>query len=75
MPACNLSNSNYVQMSFDKLFVDMQRHEKIDVTIDNLKYRFRHYAVQRGISLVDTELSHINPKAIILFQQYINNQM
>ncbi|GAA0237933.1 hypothetical protein [Metaclostridioides mangenotii] len=29
--------------------------------IDKLKYRFGHYAVQRGIALVDTELSHINP--------------
>ena len=24
-------------------------------------YRFGHYAVQRGIALIDTELSHINP--------------
>ena len=27
--------------------------------VDKLKYRFGHYAVQRGIALVDTELSHI----------------
>ena len=60
--ACNLSNSNYVQMSFDRHFIDMQRHEKIDETIDKLRFRFGHYSVQRGISLVDTELSHINPK-------------
>jgi len=62
VPACNLSNSNYVQMSFDRRFIDMQRHEKIDETIDKLRFRFGHYSVQRGISLVDTELSHINPK-------------
>jgi DNA polymerase-4 len=43
--ACNLSNSNYVQMSFDKRFIDMQRYEKIDETIDKLRYRFGHYAV------------------------------
>ena len=51
-------------MSFDKRkrFVDMQKHEKIDETIDKLRYRFGHYAVQRGISLVDIELSHINLK-------------
>lgn len=62
--ACNLSTSNYVQLSFGDNFKDkeIERHEKIDKTIDKLRFRFGHYAVQRGIALVDTELSHINPK-------------
>ena len=60
--ACNLSASNYVQLSFGDNFKEIERHEKIDNTIDKLRYRFGHYAVQRGITLVDTELSHINPK-------------
>jgi DNA polymerase-4 len=60
--ACNLSTSNYVQLSFGDNFKEIEKHEKIDNTIDKLRYRFGHYAVQRGISLVDTELSHINPK-------------
>lgn len=60
--ACNLSNSNFVQLSFEDNFIEVERHEKIDSTIDKLRYRFGHYAVQRGITLVDTELSHINPK-------------
>ncbi|WP_024622311.1 hypothetical protein [Metaclostridioides mangenotii] len=59
--ACNLSTSNYVQLSFGDNFKEIEKHEKIDNTIDKLRYRFGHYAVQRGISLVDTELSHINP--------------
>jgi DNA polymerase-4 len=59
--ACNLSTSNYVQLSFKDNFKEIERHEKIDITIDKLRYRFGHYSVQRGISLVDTELSHINP--------------
>jgi DNA polymerase-4 len=59
--ACNLSTSNYVQLSFGDNFKEIEKHEKIDNTIDKLRYRFGHYAVQRGISLVDAELSHINP--------------
>ncbi|WP_185748201.1 hypothetical protein [Metaclostridioides mangenotii] len=49
-------------MSLNKRFVDMQRNEKLDESIDKLRYRFGHYAAQRGILLVDTELSHINPE-------------
>jgi DNA polymerase-4 len=60
--ACNLSTSNYVQLSFGDYFKEIEKHEKIDNTIDKLRYRFEHYAVQRGIALVDTELSHINTK-------------
>lgn len=60
--ACGLSTSNYVQLSFGDNFKEIERHEKIDNTIDKLRYRFGHYAVQRGITLVDEELSHINPK-------------
>jgi DNA polymerase-4 len=56
-----LSTSNYVQLSFGDNFKEIEIHEKIDNTIDKLRYRFGHYSVQSGIALVDTELSHINP--------------
>jgi nucleotidyltransferase/DNA polymerase involved in DNA repair len=54
--------SNYVQLSLGDNFKEIERHEKIDNTIDKLRYRFEHYAIQRGITLVDEELSRINPK-------------
>jgi len=46
----------------DQSFIDMQKQETLDNTIDKLRYRFGHYTIQRGICLVDTDLSHINPK-------------
>lgn len=58
--ACNLSTSSYVQLSFDNNLKEIQRHEKLDKTIDKLRYRFGHYSIQRGIYLVDRDLSHIN---------------
>lgn len=60
--ACNLSDANITQLSFDEQFIDVQKHEELDKTIDSLRYRFGHFAVQRGVSLVDTELSSLNPK-------------
>jgi len=49
-------------LSFGDNFKEIEKHEKIDKTIDKLRYRFGHCSIQRGISLIDTELSHINPK-------------
>jgi DNA polymerase-4 len=60
--ACNLSSSNITQLSFDDQFIDVQKNEDLDKTMDTIRYRFGHFAVQRGVSLVDTELSSLNPK-------------
>jgi DNA polymerase-4 len=38
----NLSTSNYVQLSFGDNFKEIEKHEKIDNTIDKLRYRFGH---------------------------------
>ena len=56
----DLKNNNIITCGILST-IEIEKHEKKDSAIDKLRYRFGHYAVQMGISLVDTELSHINP--------------
>lgn len=60
--ATGLSSANITQLSFEEDFVNIEKHEHLDETIDTLRSRFGHFAIQRGVSLVDKELSSLNPK-------------
>jgi DNA polymerase-4 len=40
----------------------VQNLELIESTIDDIRRRFGHYSVHRGLMLNDRQLSHINPK-------------
>lgn len=61
--ACKLSYMEYRQLSFLENAVKDQRQEDLERTIDKIRHRYGHYSIQRGIMLVDTELSHLDPIA------------
>lgn len=58
--ACDLVNDRYRQLTFDSL--GLQKQEDLETAIDKIRYRFGHYAIQRGIMLSDKSLSNLNPK-------------
>ena len=48
------------------LFLDEQRRdkaEKLEYTIDTIRRRFGHYAVDRALLLIDSQLGKLNPKS------------
>lgn len=61
--ACKLSQMEYRQLSFLEEDKNDQRQEELERCIDQIRQRFGHYAVQRGIMLMDKKLSHLDPIA------------
>lgn len=61
--ACKLSYIEYRQLSFLKESTIDQRQEDLERCIDQIRQRYGHYAIQRGIMLMDTALSHLDPIA------------
>ncbi len=59
--ACNLSYMEYRQLSFLEDAVKDQRQEELERSIDKIRNRYGHYAIQRGIMLMDKNLSHLDP--------------
>lgn len=59
--ACKLSYMEYRQLSFLEDAAKDQRREELERSIDKLRQRYGHYAIQRGIMLMDTNLSHLDP--------------
>lgn len=60
--ACDLSLYENIQVS---LFQDArlsQRQNDLEHAVDDLRRRFGHFSVQRGIALTDRELSAVDPK-------------
>ncbi|MBQ4515782.1 MAG: DNA polymerase IV [Clostridia bacterium] len=60
--ATELSEESTLQMSLLSDMKKMQKREDEERTIDNIRKRFGHFSVQRGIMLSDRNLSEINPK-------------
>lgn len=61
--ACKLTYMEYRQLSFLEDAAKDQRQEELERSIDAIRKRFGHYTIQRGIMLMDTELSHLDPLA------------
>lgn len=61
--ANSLMFSQYRQLSFLEAAVKDQKQEYLERAIDHIRQRYGHYSVQRGIMLVDTKLSHLDPVA------------
>lgn len=59
--ACKLSYMEYRQLSFLEDSAMDQRHEDLERSIDKLRQRYGHYSIQRGIMLMDKNLSHLDP--------------
>lgn len=60
--ATELSEETNFQMSLFSDMKKMQKREDEERTIDNIRKRFGHFSIQRGIMLSDRNLSEINPK-------------
>ena len=60
--ACDLFVQESVQLSMLDNIKRLQKAEILESTLDSLHRRFGPFAVQRGIMLTDTSLSHICPK-------------
>lgn len=41
---------------------ERQKRERLERTVDNIRYRFGHYAINRAITTMDSTLANINPK-------------
>ena len=61
--ACKLSlQEEAKQISFLPEQVKRQKQELVEQTVDEIRSRFGHYAIGRGIMLSDPNLSHFSPK-------------
>lgn len=60
--ACNLIYEENEQLSLMPDIKKLQLQEQLDATIDSIRNRFGHFAIQRGIMLLDKELSNLDPK-------------
>lgn len=60
--ACNLLVQDAVQLSLYPDIAKVQAQERLEETVDDLRRRFGHFAVRRGVMLTDRELSALNPK-------------
>ena len=50
-----------IQFDLSKSVEKREKLEKIDTAVDKLKDRYGNFCIQRGMQLIDTELSHFNP--------------
>lgn len=60
--ACDLEPVDFVQLSLLPDVAQLQKQEELESAMDNLRNRFGHFSVQKGIMLCDTELSNLDPK-------------
>lgn len=59
--AIKLINCEYQQLSFLEDVVRRQKQEELERTVDNIRKRFGHFSIQRGIMLLDPVLSRLDP--------------
>lgn len=60
--ACNLEPVDYVQLSLLPDVAQLQKQEELESAMDNLRNRFGHFSLQKGLMLTDRELSNLDPK-------------
>lgn len=59
--ACNLIYLDSVQLSFYPDVMKIQQQEQLEEAVDDIRRRFGHFSIQRGLMLTDTKLSALNP--------------
>lgn len=59
--ACNLIYLDSVQLSFYPDIMKIQQQEQLEEAVDDIRRRFGHFSIQRGLMLTDTHLSALNP--------------
>ena len=60
---CDLTADEEIQLSIMTDVSHMEQQDKLEQTIDDIRGRFGHFSVQRGIMLADKRLSNLDPKA------------
>lgn len=60
--ACDLEPIDHVQLSLLPDVSQLQKQEELEAAMDNLRNRFGHFSVQKGLMLTDKELSALDPK-------------
>ncbi len=60
--ASGLTADRYVQLSCLPEAARQQKREDIERVVDDIRRRFGHFAIQRGVLLSDTDLSGFDPK-------------
>ncbi|HAN21863.1 MAG: DNA polymerase IV [Clostridiales bacterium GWF2_36_10] len=60
--ACDLTMDCNRQIGLLPESVRIMRQEDLENAVDNIRRRFGHYAIRRGIMLADKSLSTLNPK-------------
>lgn len=60
--ACDLEPIDHVQLSLLPDVSQLQKQEELEVAMDNLRNRFGHFSVQKGLMLTNKELSALDPK-------------
>lgn len=60
--ACSLSLCENIQASMFDEVQKSQRQDDLEHTVDDIRRRFGHYSIQRGIAFADQSLSGLDPK-------------
>lgn len=60
--ACQLTDGTNRQISLFEEYRAMEKQERAEAAIDDIRRRYGHFSVQRGIMLTNKRLSALNPK-------------
>lgn len=60
--ACDLEPIDHVQLSLLPDVSQLQKQEELEAAMDDLRNRFGHFSIQKGLMLTDKELSALDPK-------------
>lgn len=60
--ACDLKPMDFIQLSLLPDVAQLQKQEELESAMDNLRNRFGHFSIQKGMMLCDSELSNLDPK-------------
>lgn len=60
--ACDLEPVDFIQLSLLPDVAQLQKQEELESAMDDLRNRFGHFSLQKGLLLTDKELSNLDPK-------------
>lgn len=59
---CNLIYEKDIQLSLYPTIARTQKQEQLDIALDKIRSRYGHFSVQRGIMLMDKDLSDLDAR-------------
>lgn len=60
--ACQLTAQGHVQLSFLPEKIQAQNRQNLESSVDEIRRRYGHFSIQRGLMLTDKQLSNLDPK-------------